>query len=96
MLLERKSTNLYDKLVTNITAEARATLFHQRTYYLGGFTNQKTKQQIKLVRQYFLTKLVSNGEVTKASLSLSQSIQSRIPGSGKVTRQYCQLITKLS
>ena len=41
-----------DMLVRNITAEARAIPFHQKTYHLGGFTNQKTKQQTKLVRYY--------------------------------------------
>ena len=36
----------YESLVTNITAEARATLFHQKTYDIGGFTNQKTNNKL--------------------------------------------------
>ena len=39
-------------LVRDITAEARAIQFHQKQYDIGGFTNQKTKQQTKLVRHY--------------------------------------------
>ena len=37
-----------DMLVRDTTSEA--ILFHQKTYDLGGFTNQKTKQQ--LMRHY--------------------------------------------
>ena len=67
-----------DQLVRQITAEARAIPFHQNTYDLGDFTYDKAKQNTSATLLQLVSKLVSNGEVTKASLSLSQSIQSRI------------------
>jgi hypothetical protein len=64
-----------DALVRKITTEARGIPFNNKTYELGYFTHTKTKQHTSSTLLMFVSKLISNGGVTKASLSLSQSIQ---------------------
>ena len=67
-----------DAFVRKIITEARDISFNSKTYDLGDFTYARTKQQTSPTLLRFVSKLVSNGEVTKASLSLSQSLQYRI------------------
>ena len=67
-----------DALVRKITTEARGIPFNNKNYDLGDFTHTKTKQHTSATLLRFVSKLISNGEVTKASLSLSQSIQYHI------------------
>ena len=64
-----------DALVRKITTEAHGIPCNNRAYDLGDFTHDKTKQQTSATLLRLVSKLVSKGEVTKASLSLSQSIQ---------------------
>ena len=64
-----------DALVRKITTEAHSIPFNSKSYDIGDFTHAKTKQQTSATLLRFISKLVSNGEVTKKSLSLSQSIQ---------------------
>ena len=63
-----------DTLVRRITNEARGIPF-SKNYDLGDFTHAKTKEKTSATLLRFVSKLISHGEVTKASLSLSQSIQ---------------------
>ena len=63
-----------DVLVRKITAEARA-IPSNKNYDIGDFTYAKTKQHTSDTLLRFISKLITNGEVTKSSLSLSQSIQ---------------------
>ena len=67
-----------DGLVRKIKREAHVIPFNNKEYDIGDFTFTKTQQQTSATLHRFISKLVSNGEITKASLSLSQSIQSRI------------------
>ena len=63
-----------DALVRKITTEARGIHF-SNSYDLCEFTHAKTRQKTSATLLRFILKLVSHGEVTKASLSLSQSLQ---------------------
>ena len=65
-----------DVLVRKITNEAHGIPFNRKRYDQSDFTHAKTKQQTSATLLRFISKLISNGEITKASLSLSQSIQS--------------------
>lgn len=67
-----------DALVRQITSEAFSTLSNTRDYDLGSFTFAQTKQQTSPTLLRLISKLVSDGEVTKTSLSLSQSVQYNI------------------
>ena len=67
-----------DALVRTIAIEARAVPFDNRKYDLGDFTFDKTKEQTSATLLRFISKLTSNSEVTKTSLSLAQCIQSCI------------------
>ena len=58
-----------DALVRKITTEAHGIPCNSKAYDLGDFTHDKTKQQTSATLLRFLSKLVSKGEVTKASLS---------------------------
>ena len=64
-----------DALVRKTTTEAHSIPFNNKNYDLGDFTHAITKQQSGGTMLRLISKLVSNGEVTKASPSLSQSIQ---------------------
>ena len=64
-----------DALVRKITTEAHGIPFNNTKYNLNDFTHAKTKQQTSATLLRFLSKLIANGEVTKASLGLSQFIQ---------------------
>jgi len=64
-----------DAVVRKIKTEARSIPSSNTSYDLGDFTQTKTKQDTSATLLRFVSKLISNGEVTKASLSLSQSIQ---------------------
>ncbi len=67
-----------DALARKILAESRDIPFTKTKYDLGNFTHAKTKEHTSATLLRFISKLVSTGEVTKASLSLSQSIQQHI------------------
>ena len=67
-----------DAFVRKITTEAHAISVNNKNYDLGDFTHAKAKQQTSGTLLRFISKLTSNGEVTKASLSLSQAIQYQI------------------
>ena len=64
-----------DALVRKITTEAREIPINNKQFDLGDFTGSKTKEKTRATLLRFISKLISKGEVTKASLSLSQSIQ---------------------
>ena len=67
-----------DTLVRQITTEARAIPSNNKNYALGDFNYTRTKQQTSVTLLRLISKLISNGEVTKASLSLAQSVQYHI------------------
>ena len=67
-----------DTLVRHITTEARAIPSNNKNYDLGDFTYTRTKQQTSITLLRLISKLISNGEVTKASLSLAQSVENHI------------------
>ena len=64
-----------DALVRKISTEAHGIPLNNTKYDLNDFSHAKTKQQTTATLRRFLSKIIANGEVTKASLSLSQSIQ---------------------
>ncbi len=67
-------------MARKILAESRDIPFTKTKtkYDLGNFTHTKTKEHTSATLLRFISKLVSTGEVTKASLNLSQSIQQHI------------------
>ncbi|MCG7883058.1 MAG: hypothetical protein JAY96_15870 [Candidatus Thiodiazotropha endolucinida] len=71
-----------DVLVRKITTEARGIPTNNKQYDLGDFTFSKTKENTSDTLLRFISKLVSNGKVTKQSTSLSQSIQFGITNTG--------------
>ena len=74
-----------DVLVRKITTEARGIPGNNKQYDLGDFTFSKTKENTSATLLRFLSKLISNGKVTKESMSLSQSIQFGITNTGNQT-----------
>lgn len=64
-----------DLLVTKITSEACKIPSINKQYDLGDFSFNKTKASTSSTLLRFISKLVSNGNVTKTSLSLAQAIQ---------------------
>ena len=64
-----------DVLVRKITTEARGIPSNNKQFDLGDFTCSKTKEKTSITLLRFISKLISNGKVTKASMSLAQSIQ---------------------
>ena len=64
-----------DVLVRKITTEARGIPSNNKQFDLGDFTCSKTKEKTSITLPRFISKLISNGKVTKASMSLAQSIQ---------------------
>ncbi len=67
-----------DVITRKIKSEACDITSNNKNYDLSDFTYAKTKQDTSPTLLRFVSKLVSNGEVTNASLSLSQSIQYHI------------------
>lgn len=67
-----------DALARKIVVQSRHIPSNKTKYELGNFTHAKTREQTSATLLRFVSKLVSNGEVTKVSLSLSQSIQQHI------------------
>ena len=61
-----------DVLVSKIT---RGIPSNNKQFDLGDFTCSKTKEKTSITLLRFISKLISNGKVTKASRSLAQSIQ---------------------
>ena len=66
-----------DTLVQKIVTEA-SKIPSNKDYDLNEFSYTKVKEQTSATLLRFIYKLVSNGEITKPSLSLSQSIQQHI------------------
>ena len=64
-----------DILVRKITTEARGIPSNNKQYDLEDFTSSKTKEKTSATLLRFISKLVSNGKITKAYMSLSQAIQ---------------------
>ena len=64
-----------DELVRKIKTEVQSILTSNKSYDISDFTHDKAKQHTSATLLRFISKLISNGEVTKKSLSLSQSIQ---------------------
>ena len=68
-----------DTLVQKIVTEASKIPSNKDyDYDLNEFSYTKVKEQTSATLLRFISKLVSNGEITKPSLSLSQSIQQHI------------------
>ena len=64
-----------DILVRKMTTEARGIPSNNKQYDLEDITSSKTKKKTSATLLWFISKLVSNGKITKASMSLSQAIQ---------------------
>ena len=64
-----------DALLRTIITEARQLKSNNKTYDLGDFTHAKTKENTSATLLRFVTKLISDGDITKTSLSQSQSLQ---------------------
>ena len=64
-----------DELVRKIKTEAHSILTSSKSYDISDFTYDKAEQHTSATLLRFISKLISNGEVTKKSLCLSQSIQ---------------------
>ena len=76
--LDTEDEDEEDTLAQKIIAESQEVTFNPAQYDLGDFTSAKAKQHTSATLLRFISKLVSAGEVTKVSLSLSQSIQQHI------------------
>lgn len=76
--VDNEDKDTEDTLARKIIAESHDIQFNKTQYDLGNFTHTKTIEQTSATLLRFISKLVSTGEITKASLSLSQSIQQHI------------------
>ena len=63
-----------DILIRKITTEARGIPSNNKQYDLEDFTSSKTKKKPSATLLRFISKLVSYGKITKASMSLSEAI----------------------
>ena len=72
-------------LLRKIKREARSVKYNSANYDLSEFTRANTIKATSLTLLTLISDLVSGGEVTKKSLSLSQSIQSHITGTRNQT-----------
>ena len=79
-----------DALVRKITTEARGIAHNNKTYDLSDFTYDTTLQHTSKTLLRFVSKLISNGQITKASLSLSQSHQQKLHG---FVIEHCALVS---
>ena len=78
-LVEGNDNDEVTELAKKITAEVKAnSLKSAKTYNLADFKLEKVKESANESLLCLISKLVSKGEVTKKSLSLTQSIQSLI------------------
>lgn len=76
--LDSEDEDEEDGFIRKIKTEARNIPFNNKEYDITDFTCTKMMQQTSATLLRFISKLVSRGSVTKASLSLSQSIQALI------------------
>ena len=74
-----------DSLLRKINREARSVKYNSANYDLSEFTRANTIKATSPTLLTLISDLVSGGEVTKKSLSLSQSIQSHITGTRNQT-----------
>lgn len=74
-----------DAVLRQVTNEAKAVQYNSANYDLGEFTYNNTLKQTSPTLLHLISRLVSGGEVTKKSLSLSQAIQSHITGTRNQT-----------
>ncbi|CAB4025349.1 Hypothetical predicted protein [Paramuricea clavata] len=75
-----------DSLLRKIKREARSVKYNSANYDLSEFTRANTIKATSPTLLTLISDLVSGGEVTKKSLSLSQSIQSHITGTRNQTK----------
>lgn len=75
-----------DTVIHQMQKEARKVTKSNNLFYdLGNFTHNNMISQTNTTLLHLVSSLVSNGEVTKQSLSLTQSIKSHITGSHNET-----------
>ena len=60
-----------DKLVRKIKSESNSIVSDSKSYDVGDFTHDKAKQHTCVTLLRIISKLVSNGDVTKKSSGLS-------------------------
>ena len=72
--VDSEDNEMEDTLVQKIVTEV-STIPSNKDYDLNEFSCTKVKEQTSATLLRFISKLVSNGEITKPPLSLSQSIQ---------------------
>ena len=75
VMVDAEDDMIEDALVRKIINEAHKIPFNNK-YDLGDFVHSKVKEQTGTTLLRVISKLVSNGKITKRSLSLSQSIAS--------------------
>ena len=75
--VDSEDDEMEDTLVQKIVTEF-SKIPSNKDYDLNEFSYTKVKEQTSATLLRFISKLVSNGEITKPSLSLSQSIQQHI------------------
>ena len=80
-----KDGSAIDSVVRQIRKEARSVKKSSTNYDMSQFTKANTIKATSSTLLKFISDLVSGGEVTKKSLSLSQSIQSHITGTRNQT-----------
>ena len=80
-----KDGSAIDSVVRQIRKEARSVTNSNTNYDMSQFTKANTIKATSSTLLKFISDLVSGGEVTKKSLSLSQSIQSHITGATNQT-----------
>ena len=74
-----------DSVVRQIKKEARSVKYNSANYDLSEFTQANTIKATSPTLLRLISDLVSGGEMTKKSLSLSQSIQSHVTGTRNQT-----------
>ena len=74
-----------DSVVRQIKQEARSVKYNSANYDLAEFTHSNTIKATSPTLLKLISDLVSSGEITKKSLSLSQSIQSHVTGTRNQT-----------
>ncbi|KAH3814554.1 hypothetical protein DPMN_143056 [Dreissena polymorpha] len=70
-----KISECEDVTVQSIKTEACGISYRNKDYDLSEFTTDTIKEQTSSTLLRFISKLISNGEITKSSMSLSQAIQ---------------------
>ena len=74
-----------DAIVRQIRSEVQNTTCHNAVYDLSKFTYSHTLRQTSKTLLQLVSELVSNGDVSKISMSLAQAVQSHITGTRNQT-----------